>query len=120
MSKYVYQKFLLNCAYEDVKIADFPRYEGDIESVLDYRWEYSLFDIGKMLVRKLDIADIDEQVDTEDDWNRFLDLLKGLDVLVLYGYDIDSSNPIIKSYREATLKAYLYKFKENNVNIYLA
>ena len=120
MSKYVYQKFLLNCDYENVKITDCSYYKGDIGNLLDYRCDYCLFDIGKNMIRKLSITDIDEQVDTEDDWNRLLDALKGLDVLVLYDYDIDSSNPIIKNYREATLKAYLCRLEEDNIKICLA
>lgn len=120
MGKYIYQKFLLNCDYEDVQISDFPHYEESIENVLDYRCDYCLFDLGKAVVRKLSVAEIDEQIDSEENWTFLLHTLRGLDVLVLYDYDIDSANPIISSYREATLKAYLYRFKENNINIYLA
>ena len=31
MSKYIYQKFLLNCNYEDININDFPVFEGDVK-----------------------------------------------------------------------------------------
>lgn len=51
MSKYVYQKFLLNCDYENVKITDCSYYKGDIGNLLDYRCDYCLFDIGKNMIR---------------------------------------------------------------------
>lgn len=72
MSKYIYQKFLLNCNYEEININDFPVFEGDVKCILDYRCDYCLFDINKTLIRKISIADIDEQVDTEEDWNQLL------------------------------------------------
>lgn len=119
MDKYVYQKFLLKCDYEDIKIADFPHYEGNLESVLDYRCDYCLFDVGKTLIRKISVSDIDNQVDTEDDWNQLMKGLKEFEVIVIYDYILDSANPIIQSYREATLKAYLYRLVENNMQVCL-
>ena len=120
MSKYVYQKFLLNCDYEDTVISDFPHYEGDVNSVLDYRCGYCLLDVGKTLVRKISAESIDEQVDTEEDWNRLLDILKEFEVIVLCDYGVSSSNPIIQSYRNVTLRAYLYRLKENGLSVCLA
>ncbi len=120
MSKYVYQKFLLNCNYEDMSIKDFPTFEGDVKDVQDYRCDYCLFDVGRTLTRKISAVDIDEQVDTEEDWNQLIKVLKGFDVIVLYDYTINSTNPIIQNYRDATLRAYLYRLKENRVNVYLA
>ncbi|WP_027437121.1 hypothetical protein [Lachnospira multipara] len=78
MSKYIYQKFLLNCNYEVININDFPVFEGDVKYILDYRCDYCLFDINKTLI------------------------------------------PIIQSNREATLKAYLYRFQKNEIKICLA
>lgn len=120
MSKYIYQKFLLNCNYEDININDFPVFEGDVKCILDYRCDYCLFDINKTLIRKISIADIDEQVDTEEDWNQLLKCLKEFEVIVLYDYLVNSANPIIQSYRESTLKAYLYRFQKNEIKICLA
>ena len=120
MSKYVYQKFLLNCNYEDIIIEDFPTFVGDVNDVQDYRCDYCLFDVGKTLVRKISAVDIDEQVDTEEDWNQLIKVLKEFEVIVLIDYVIDSSNPIIQSYRDVTLRAYLYRLKENGINVYLA
>ncbi len=120
MNKYVYQKFLLNCNYDDISINDFPTFEGDVKCVQDYRCDYCLFDVGKTTTRKISVSDIDEQVDTEEDWNQLIKVLKDFEVIVLYDYAINSANPIIQNYRDVTLRAYLYRLKENEVNIYLA
>lgn len=120
MSKYVYQKFLLNCNYEDINIKDFPTFAGNVKDLQDYHCDYCLFDVGRTLTRKISVVDIDEQVDTEEDWNQLIKVLKGFEVIVLYDYVIDSSNPIIQSYRDVTLRAYLYRLRENGINVYLA
>lgn len=120
MSKYVYQKFLLHCDYEGTEISDFPYFKGDINSVLDYHCDYCLFDIGRPIVRKISVANIDNQIDTEEDWNQLLILLKNFEIIVLYDYNINSSNPIIQRYREVTMKAYLYRLRENGINIFVA
>ena len=49
-----------------------------------------------------------------------MEVLKEFEVIVLYDYVINSSDPIIQSYRDVTLKAYLYRLKENGVNVCLA
>lgn len=120
MSKYVYQKFLLNCDYEDTEISDFPYYDGDLNKVLDYRCDYCLFDVGQLLVRKISVSDIDNQIDTEEDWNQLLKMLKEFELIVLYDCNINSSNPIMLNYREVTMKAYLYRLRENGISISVA
>ncbi len=120
MSKYIYQKFLLNCNYEDININDFPVFEGDAKCILDYRCDYCLFDIDKTLIRKISVADIDEQVDTDEDWNQLVKVLKEFEVIVLYDYIINSANSIIHSYREATIKAYLYRLQKSEIKVCLA
>ncbi len=34
--------------------------------MLDYTYDYCLFDIGKEVVRKISVAEIDDRIDTED------------------------------------------------------
>lgn len=119
MSKYIYQKFLLNCDYESIKISDIPIFDGKIEEILDFRHEYCLFDIGKKIIRKIDVADIDEQIDLEEDWEKLLKALSKIDVIVLYNYQVNSENPIIKNYREATVKAYLYRLLKLKAKLYI-
>ena len=80
----------------------------------------SLFDVGRTLTRKISAVDIDNQVDTEDNWNQLIKVLKEFEIIILYDYTVNSTNPIIQNYRDVTLNAYLYRLKENGVNVYLA
>ena len=119
MDKYIYQKFLLNCDYESIELHDFPFFEGNIDDVLDYHHDYCIFDIGKDVIRKIDIAEIDDRVDTEEDWNNLVNMLCEVDSVVLYNYGVNATNLIINRYRETTLKAYLYRLLKSNTKIYL-
>ena len=119
MNKYIYQKFLLNCDYESINLSEIPVFDGNMENVLDYSYDYCLFDVGQKVIRKISIAEIDDWVDTEDDWDKLIKQLCDVDIVVLCDYEVVVSNPIIKSYREATLKAYLYRLMKNKENVYL-
>lgn len=120
MNKYTYQKFLLNCNYEKIKIQDIPCFPDDINQVMDFSEDYCLFDVGNLVIRKIDINYLDEYVDTEEDWQSVLDAFQDVDVIVVYNCDAVYSNPIIQNYREATVKAYLCRLMELNKQIYRA
>lgn len=117
--KYSYQKFLLQCDYENISLSDTPCFMGDISCVLDFREERCLFDIGPM-IRKIDLSYLDETVDTEDDWNNIVALLKKADIIVIYNSKFDNHSLIFTDYREATIKAYLYRLKTLNKKVYIA
>ena len=118
-NKYIYQKFLLNCDYESVDLRNVPLFEGALDEVQPYGEEYSLFDVGRSMVRKLRIDSLDDMIDTEDDWNLFIDSLKEIDYLVLYDALGKINIPIIGEYREATLKAYICRLEYAGVNLYI-
>jgi hypothetical protein len=58
-------------------------------------------------------------IDTENDWNMFSDSLKNIDELIICGMELEQyDNPILKNYRIATLKAYIYRLLKTNTKIY--
>lgn len=118
MKKYAYQKFLLNCDYEKVKMEDIPWFIGNIDEIIDYREGYCLFDLNHAITRKIDISYLDEYVDTEDDWKIVLDMLRDVEIIIVYNSDVSYSNPIIQKYREATIKAYFYRLMQLKKKIY--
>ncbi len=115
MKKYCYQKFLLNCDYEEIALNSVLKYNGDVELLLDYGEEYSLFDLGGKTVRKIKLNDLDSMIDTEDDWADFLESLEEVDELVIYSRMKPIRNPVVAAYREATLKAYISRLEESAV-----
>jgi hypothetical protein len=72
------------------------------------------------VIRKIKLTHLDDIIDTEEDWNNFIDSLREVDVLALVDANKHYNNEIIQSYRNATLKAYLKRLQNINTKIELA
>lgn len=120
MNKYIYQKFLLNCEYENIEMSEVPIYGGNKQELLDYHCDYCIFDFGKDAIRRINITDLDEKIDSEEDWDALLGSLNDINSIVLCGSDTEYSNPIIENYRKATVKAYIYRLLQSNKSVYLS
>ncbi len=111
MKKYLYQKFLLGCNYENLRLEECPRFDGDIEQVIDYRFGECILDESNNIRRRIDITDVDQTIDTEQDWKNLIKKLDNVDTVILYNTEVNSKNEIIRNYREATLKAIIYRLR---------
>ncbi len=120
MNKYIYQKFLLNCEYEDVNILGYPTTSRNLMEVPDLGEDYCMFDVGKDIARKISLTTMDETIDTKEDWMEFQQKVENIDILVITEAGKTYANPIIQSYRLATLKAYLYRLSNLSVKVELA
>ena len=90
-----------------------------INLVLDYKDEYCMIDIGNSVIRKVNIDELDENIDTEEDWNNFVKCLQSVDKIILYYEGAKYSNPIIANYREAIIKAYLCRLMQLGKTVFL-
>ncbi|SFA88432.1 hypothetical protein SAMN05216249_10498 [Acetitomaculum ruminis DSM 5522] len=117
MSKYIYQKFLLNCEYEKINLSDYPITTKNLMEVPNFGEDYCIFDIGKEIVRKISLSTMDETIDTEDDWNNFEKKLENIDLLIITGISKKYNNPIVQAYRVATVKAYLFRFSMLSIKV---
>ena len=113
MKKYIYQKFLLFCNYQMIDLKEIQTC-CDLEDVQELGREYSLFDVGVPLKRKIALSVLDKTIDTMEDWNRLAAKLADVDELVLYEDVSNSDNPIINEYRTATTQAYICHLKALN------
>ncbi|MBO4391054.1 MAG: hypothetical protein J5825_09395 [Lachnospiraceae bacterium] len=113
MKKYTYQKFLLQCDYDSVELKDFPVYSDPFDLVLNVGRDYNLFDVGKKYVRKISLNELDDAIDTIEDWTGFIKTVDEYDELIIYNDVPFSSNMIISAYRTATLKAYLFRIQSD-------
>lgn len=113
MKKYIYQKFLLQCDYDQIDLEKIPEFDQNLDRVMSYGETYSLFDIGQKIVRKISLIHLEDMIDTEDDWRSFVDSTAEMDALIIYNEGESVANPIITAYREATLKAYIYRLKKD-------
>lgn len=117
MKNYIFQKFLLNCDYESVHLEQISEYRDSMDFVMPYGTEYCLFDLNQRVIRKLPLNELDTMIDTEEDWNLFVESLNGIDQLVIERQEtID--NPIIQAYRQATLQAYCYRLQESGKTVF--
>ncbi len=115
MKNYIYQKFLLNCNYDEISLDSIPQYTGNLDYILEYVEPYCLLDVDNRIIRKLNVSFLDTIVDDESDWEDFLSQIEPIDELILY-YDVtDIVNPIIYVYRDVTLKAYIYRILKSKV-----
>ncbi len=117
MKKYIYQKFLLNCDYRGICLSEIPQYNADLRSVLEYGMEYCILDYGREIVRKININSLNCMIDTEMDWNEFMDSINWVDSIVLYSSQGGIDNPIIREYWKVCLQAFVYRLKQSNSKI---
>ena len=88
---------------------------GVIE-VMPYGTEDCLFDVEGKVTRIISLKRLDEIVDTEEDWIKFVFSLNNVNYLVIEKGN-ESINPIISSYRNATLQAYCYRLRECGIKV---
>ena len=119
MKKYIYQKFLLHCEYDHVDLDGYARYDGKLEYVPKYGEGYCLFDVGKSIIRQISISDLDNKIDTDEDWNEFILSLRKIDTLVIRGTEVQYENPIMNNYRKATIMAYLKRLADAKIRVVL-
>lgn len=119
MKKYIYQKFLLNCEYETISIEDFL-FDGNVSYIQYLGTSYNLLDVNVPFIRKIEISNIDDIIDEQEDWDEFLSYCKDLDCLVMVLRKCDEENPIISAYREATLKAYIFRLQVAGIKVMVA
>ncbi len=119
--KYIYQKFLLLNCYEKVELSNIPIFNGDLDTVFYIDFEYSLFDVDGRVQRKIQIEELDNRIDTEEEWMEFTKKLEFVDDLILQVNSLTSRNPIIRDYRQATIRAYIFLLaKIDDLKIYLS
>lgn len=105
---YMHQRFLLNCDYESIDIANYSAAAIDLCAIKDFHEERTLFD-DAILERRVFASYLDTYIDNERDWNEMLDMLQQIGVLYIVDDRLKSDNSIITSMAEATMKAYIYR-----------
>ena len=105
---------------EDFTINEMQDMQRKLQEKYKDGQDYCLFDVGNEVVRKIKLTQLDDIVDTEEDWDIFIKSINNIDVLILLESDKDYGNTIIQDYRLATFKAYLKRLEKVNVKIELS
>ncbi len=121
MKNYIYQKFLLNCDYKSIDLANLPRYTKTLDFIPYAGISPCILDFNNEIHRKVSLEYLDNKIDNLDDWNSFTNCLDGISTLIIYDFKLYTENPIISNYRIATLQAYIYHLKNSvqNLQIFL-
>lgn len=118
MKKYIYQDFLLKCPYTEIIIEEALWHGTD--HLQNYKEPYNLFDwINHSKIRSISLSELDYTVDTEEDFTKEVEKLRGLDTLIIRNDRPNISNVYIKSYSDATLKAYIYRFRNAGLQCFV-
>ena len=116
MSKhYTYQEFLLHCPYHQIVTEDY--YCSSEYDLLNYHDKsYSIYDYLFLLVRRyILLTDLDKIVDTAKNFDDFIEEIKWIDELIIVNDRPSFHNPILKTYSQNTIKAYLYRINRAGI-----
>ena len=116
-----YQKYLFDTDYTDVPIPTIFLEREDCNQIQNYDAPYNIFDCNTRYRRKISVSVLDRDADTIVNFNKILGYIDNVDELFLINDRITVDNPIIQSYSECTLKAYVKLFVNNGIeNVYVA
>lgn len=87
----------------------------ELNQIQNYNELYNLFDCNVPYIRKISTDILDETIDTVEEFNRIADNLVDVDELILIDTRKHTNNPIIRSYAETTLKAYVHLFTKRGI-----
>ena len=118
---YCYQKYLFDADYTDIHITTIFLEREDCNQIQNYDAPYNIFDCNTLYRRKICVSVLDGYADTRVKFNIILEYIDKVDELFLIYDRITVDNPIIQSYSECTLKAYVKLFMNNGIkNVYVA
>ena len=116
-----YQKYLFDTDYTDVHIVTIFLEREDCNQIQNYDAPYNIFDCNSLYRRKISVSVLDSYADTNVKFNKILRYIDKVDELFLINDRITVDNPIIQSYSDCTLKAYVKLFMNNGIkNVYVA
>ena len=118
---YCYQKYLFDADYTDIHITTIFLEREDCNQIQNYDAPYNIFDCNKRYRRKISVSVLDRDADSIVNFNKILRYIDKVDELFLINDRKTVDNPIIQSYSECTLKAYVKLFMNNGIeNVYVA
>lgn len=112
---YCYQKYLLQSSYINTSFTSVLLSNNEAEKIQDYNIPYNLFDYMESYKRKISTDILDKEASTYEKFHELADKVNSVDELILIDNRINTDNPIICNYAEATLKAYVHLFKKNGI-----
>lgn len=118
-NQYTFQEFLLECPYDELQIENYTVTHS--EELQDHHVEYNLFDyLDGMVWRTIALSTLDRIIDTEHDFRLFVNHYQWVDQLVIIDDRPHFENPILSSYSNNTLKAFLFRINKAGISCVVA
>lgn len=112
MKYYIRQKFLwFTPDYDKERLVTV---KTSLDAIQKWGGERNLFDCGAPLVRRITVCEMDDSIDTEEEWERFVVAAQKVDLLYIETSEAPQ-NPIVRAYRLATLQAYSRRLRDAGV-----
>ncbi len=108
----------MKCPYNDIIITE--ALWQNTAPLHNYDEPYNLFDwTNQRKIRSISLLELDCTIDTEEDFKKKIDNMCGLDTLVIRNDRPSVSNVYVKTYFEATIKAYIYRFRNAGIQCFI-
>lgn len=118
-TKYTRQKFLLNSTQYEGQTLEVNNQSAESSDFQEFGTPWNLLDVlTPCFTRTVSIRRMDQMIDTEEDWNVFLVTANQLDLLIINASSCltaTNTNPILRDYDIATLKAYTVRLANAGV-----
>lgn len=113
-TEYAFQKFILE---SDATNVEFEKITIDnAEDVPDCGLEYNIFDFNGYF-RKIALSTLDSRIDTEKDFNNFLNKIKDIDCLYIADDRPESENPIYQAFSLSHKQKLVRIFLDKNIKV---
>lgn len=112
MKNYIRQKYLfLTPDFDQEQIV---AVKTSLDMIQQWGVERNLFDCGAPLIRRIMVSEMDDLIDTEEEWERFVVEAQKVDLLYIETPEAPQ-NRIVRAYRLTTLKSYSRRLRDAGV-----
>ncbi len=112
MKNYIRQKYLfLTPDFDQEQIV---AVKTSLDMIQQWGVERNLFDCGAPLIRRIMVSEMDDLIDTEEEWERFVVEAQKVDLLYIETPKAPQ-NRIVRAYRLTTLKSYSRRLRDAGV-----
>lgn len=115
---YMHQQFILNVDYENISLENYICTTSP-SFLFVYKEQKNLFDF-EIVKRCVSLSFLLTEIDTEEQWNQFLDEYKWIDrfIIVVDVYPTGGNN-VTKKFFLSTLKAFIKRLLDHNKEVFL-
>ena len=106
---YCRQKFLFEVSCDEINLEE--HYASKPVFLQNYTEQINLFD-DEIILRSIDISELDTNIDTLSDFKNLISLMKHVQTIYIINSRSQIQNPIIDTFQKKSLKAYIWYFEK--------